>query len=521
MDRLTVVTGFIDIGRGEEEWGSFQCGTNEYLDHFKMGVARLNCRLVVYIEAKFLNQVRSSRAHFPSWKTEYRIVTPEWLKSTRAWSLYEEAQTLMKQEGYTLYVADPERPEIRHPGYLLAMYLKFDMIDEVSRSNPFQTSHFAWIDIGFGRTGVSLGDTRLPFNPRDLLSDRVDLIQVEPFRETDRDVHAFWRSRKCRIMGGFFVGTRHALVTFIHELRRVVEFGLQHGYVDDEQTPMAYLSMQHPELTRLHYHDKSIYEWRDVINNINIPTVADIYSLESLAEFYQEAINYAPVIQQLSGEVRYATLSKWLVKRGFYPPPVTLIHLAYLLSRSMGCDSPGSAAPSFGLVINEVGLNPGLWTAMIAHFHRLTSSTRAQHIPRPDPPLRSALPSPVAATPSDHPAPRASTQPPYVEGSIRSYIYVPHAIPLENNGAFDHLQVSVTFSKPPSDDFLRRQPTPNLVFINHADVYPELKETIGKVLDHAAPNSYAVVEKTIDVDHDHHVLLTLDEWVLIRLKPTT
>ena len=477
---LTVVTGFVDVGRDSDDWGVFKRGSSSYLEHFISGVAKLNCNMIIFIEEKYMDQIRRSRDDIPSHKTKFFIMSREFIESSKAWRIYESAQKVIEMPGYHQLMDEPGRPEVSKAKYLLAMYIKFDILLKAIEMNPFGTTHYSWIDIGITHGWAPLGKLQHPFNPASLIcsDDKLHAIQVEKFRDTDTNVHNYWRSKKSRIMGGYFCGTPKAFYDVTHELWKTTSFGIRtHSYVDDEQTPLAYSYLLKPSLFRLHFHDKFVYHWLDVINNINTPKPIDFFDIHSVIDFYQKPLReiYTTKFAEFSVELLYRKLSDKLSQFRFHEIRPETFHMCNLLTQLFTGDE---------VVITELGLCNGHLSALMTHFLRMvgirTSST-----------VISNEDTNVGKT----------------------------------NAFFDYLDSDITFlcTDGKKDNFLQsyqsRHKSPDIVFVDYLDVihggslFTDTMMTMPQ-------SAYIVVGKCLDISHHlsstRKTLFEVGKWVVLQ-----
>jgi hypothetical protein len=458
MSELTLVTGFLNVGREGNDWNVFKRDSSDYLKSFINGVAKLNCPMVIFIEKCYLDQIANCRNHIPSYKTKFFIIDQSFVEASKAWGIYKTAEQLISLPGYHQMMDEPGRPEVSKAKYLLAMYIKFDMIMRIIKTNPYNTSHFAWIDIGITHGWAPLGNTNSPFFPRSLVKndDSLHVLQVERLRVEDDNVHNYWRSKKSRIMGGFFCGTAKAYQKATHEIWKTTNFGLHsHGYADDEQTPLTYTSMITGGLVKLHFHDKLTYHWLDCINNINVSQSLDVNTFTSLSNHYQHHLRdiYTKLFHEKSRELIHVKLAAKLTEVGFHPINVELYHLCFILSH-LFCDK---------VVITETGLCSGHFTAIMAHFNRMEGNKTESTV--------------------------ISTENTNIE---------------KTNEFFDYLETKTTFVnlKDKDPNYLKgwvlRHRAPDILFINYYDVMNvSSTSNILETLFHSLlPGGYIVVEIT-------------------------
>jgi GT2 family glycosyltransferase len=142
--------------------------------------------------------------------------------------------------------ADPRKDT---PLHQIVQWSKFDLLEEVIADDPFDSDHFAWIDLALGY--VAAAPTVFP-----MPTDRVALLQMRPVADREVEVPLdFVRHERGRIAGGFFRGGRHALRQVIDEFRAHLASLLAQHFRPNEQMILGILTARRPELFDFYYGD--------------------------------------------------------------------------------------------------------------------------------------------------------------------------------------------------------------------------------------------------------------------------
>lgn len=140
--------------------------------------------------------------------------------------------------------------------YAIMIWSKPKIVHAIALSNPFQSSHFGWIDFGIPHVS-ELRDV----NWSDIVeeSTKTDLIRIcermaSPRREAE-DPYYFYSTNSARACGGFFTGSEESLGelvdVFDEEVARMIETGT---YCLEEQVIAAATAL-YPELFECWYAD--------------------------------------------------------------------------------------------------------------------------------------------------------------------------------------------------------------------------------------------------------------------------
>ncbi|GFR71626.1 protein HtrL-like [Elysia marginata] len=202
---FTVVTGFVDIGRGS--WWKQGRTYREYLTYL-LKVLRLDVNLVVFIEEKGQNFVRINRRG----RETRTIIHPISLQQLELFPLLPKIEQIMDTEEFQRNNTNFNKGncEAIYPLYNLVTNSKTDLVHRVVRENPFNSSYFIWLDGGFGH-----GETEeTGIFPRD----------------------GVWRPTHLLDVPGLYGGGADAMEVY-HKLHiKVFMEYLERSMVDDDQT---------------------------------------------------------------------------------------------------------------------------------------------------------------------------------------------------------------------------------------------------------------------------------------------
>ena len=145
MHDLTIVTGLIDIGRGDLDTG-FQRSFDHYLESFAKLLA-LDYPMVIYVDPENEEFVRSHRGDKP---THIIHKTKEDLER---FAFFDQIQTIRNKEEWKSqaeWLSRSTQANLEH--YNPIVMSKFFWLNDATIFNPFDTDQFLWIDAGIANT---------------------------------------------------------------------------------------------------------------------------------------------------------------------------------------------------------------------------------------------------------------------------------------------------------------------------------------------------------------------------------
>lgn len=243
MTPTTIITAFFDIHRAEK-------GDGRTLDeYFQWGkkTLQLNCQLFVVTEPKFESFFRENRP--PNLPMTLKIMD---FKDCHYYRYYDKMKQITSSSYYKNKVAHPNRVECILPEYNIIQYSKFHFLQIAIEENPYQSSHFLWMDLGASRffEGLNLSKPYPSLKGQSILDNtkhqffaqcRYDLLHY-PI-----DDNFIWKADNL-IYGGTFGGSAEIILTISKHIEHIfVSEMLEKQNVNNEQLALALLWKKYPE----------------------------------------------------------------------------------------------------------------------------------------------------------------------------------------------------------------------------------------------------------------------------------
>lgn len=250
----TFVTSLYDIGR--ETWPKFSRSFSSYLQRFKHLLA-LDINLVIFGENSLKPFVKKYRKQLTS-KT--RFLTKPFIHLP-AYKHKHRIECVLDSESFKKDNGKLGHPEAFSAEYLIVVNSKVPLVGEVVRRNPFNTTHFFWVDAGYvavsDDTGYDVMRVIIPagtqWRPDPLLSssEKVTYIQLH-----DPDLYAnMTQLHKQRlapaVSGGFFGGAQKVMSYYARLYNKCLLYQLAEGEVGEDQGVALQAYFEHPRVFHL------------------------------------------------------------------------------------------------------------------------------------------------------------------------------------------------------------------------------------------------------------------------------
>ncbi len=143
---------------------------------------------------------------------------------------------------------------INHPegfsaDYNLLMNAKLSMMYETVNRNPFNTSYFYWLDMGYGH-GQDVFPKSCNWAPNNIMdnSNKITYIAVNNVSIVQSVLQLYKQKVGPGVNGGFFGGGRQAVESYYQLHKDVVDDFLKHNMIDDDQTVAVECFLRQPNM---------------------------------------------------------------------------------------------------------------------------------------------------------------------------------------------------------------------------------------------------------------------------------
>ncbi|KAK7479232.1 hypothetical protein BaRGS_00029576, partial [Batillaria attramentaria] len=237
----TFVTALYNIGR--VDWPSFKRPFSQYLDRFQHLLA-LDIHLIVFGDAILKPFVAKHRRHR---KAATRFVTKPFAKLP-AYKHKLRIECIMDSQRFRENNLILSRPQAFSSDYVILMNSKAALVGEAVRRNPFNTSHFFWIDAGYvaaehvcDSEDVNDCQIHIPagtrWRPEPLLSTE-NLVTFVRLNDPDlfvnvTDLHKL--PLESALAGGFFGGSGGVMAYYERLFNKCLLADLAEGTVGEDQ----------------------------------------------------------------------------------------------------------------------------------------------------------------------------------------------------------------------------------------------------------------------------------------------
>lgn len=212
-----------------------------YLENGKY-VCSMDYPMVIYTDADLFWSIFQMRKNFQN-KTLI-IIRP--LTQFKYYPKYEAIEKVRKN--VQLVYGNTAKDTVN---YILLMWEKFGVLEDVVKNNPFQTTHFAWIDFGISHVAHPVDMTNIFEN----IPDKIKLSLITDIIAGEISDPSYGNKVSWVLAGGFFTGNADYMTKFIQRFDEEANLLLEHNNAPLESNIMTLVVFKSPDLFDVYFGD--------------------------------------------------------------------------------------------------------------------------------------------------------------------------------------------------------------------------------------------------------------------------
>lgn len=231
----TFVTSFLDLSKMSDISNSMKHNWRDRLTHASTTMA-INANLVVYCDSDDLDFLKSLRPDHLQHKTLYKSC------KLSDFGHAQHTKRITLNRLLKPYQFDPNNT----PTYYIYTMAKYAMLKEILSQNPFNSSHFGWIDIAIERMGFKNCKTLQPV--MNSFRDKFSMLYIDYIPEQLSFIlPEYFKWGRCSVCSDFFTGSS----VFIGRVCNLIEQSFLetlekgYGHTDEQLFSSVYFRNRH------------------------------------------------------------------------------------------------------------------------------------------------------------------------------------------------------------------------------------------------------------------------------------
>jgi hypothetical protein len=186
------------------------------------------------------------------------------IENTEYYQYFDKLKQLYSE--YIIYNLDNNKDT---PLYITLTNNKFYFLETAVETNPFQSSHFIWMDFGINhcaRNCEKIHEWILN------VPDKIKQLCINPFLENIDNYKTFFQYVYHHLASGVFSGSSDNIVRYCELFKEKIQHTYNEGWFQLEEAIMTIIHRENPELFDLYYGDYNgiISNYLTPINNIDL-----------------------------------------------------------------------------------------------------------------------------------------------------------------------------------------------------------------------------------------------------------
>lgn len=253
LSNWTLVTAYYDLTKFEDATDEIKKRDTNYFKEHCISTLNLPYNLVIFCEKEsypFISQLRESAGMKE--KTQYVIRDFDELKINKEWKkkFSDYREQIIENRRTHPYYFDPRN----NASYYLFCISRYISLKETVESNPFNSTHFGWINFCIERMGHSnlIHLEEALAEKRDKISTcYIDYIEPKLVFNTQE----YFQFGRCSMCSGFFTGNGYYMSIFCDLILNKFLKYLKEGYGHSDETLYSPVFFQNAELFQHYYGD--------------------------------------------------------------------------------------------------------------------------------------------------------------------------------------------------------------------------------------------------------------------------
>jgi hypothetical protein len=281
MSSLTLVSAFFDLASRES---STRPNAEYYLTHGRF-LLSLNVNKVIYCDRHMEEPIKKIIDEFGTWDST--ILRPTSLEERKYYELLPEASNCSRAQSNNI-VKDTVL-------YSITMWVKFELLEEVAKENPWNNSHIAWFDFGLAH----VAETEYAMEAFEELPEQgVRLLMLRPWTKEEVLDPTYYDAHRGINGAGFILGTRNNIIDLCKVFRQEVSIALFKGKAPVDEQILPVIHMKYPTLFKFYYGD-----YAEILENVKYIRG---FGCIGIALSYAEAYGMKHVIIDIIDKVRFS-----------------------------------------------------------------------------------------------------------------------------------------------------------------------------------------------------------------------
>lgn len=243
---FTIVTSLIDIDRGN--WNTIYKRDIDLYFYFLSQILSLDCNFYIYMDDRYIEYFNGLVKQLGKDSSTIKIV-PVNVKDLIMYNHYDKIKNIMSDESRKNNISDKDCPELINPEYNIVVNSKVNLVYKASLDNVFNSTHFVWLDAGYGHGKIEIPNEWYPIN---LLTNKIEVLCLRDVSEIDIDYKVFFDKHIDVVNGGIFACNLNNIKKYNDIYYDTIDKCIINNITDDDQYTVSMVIKNNPGLFNTH-----------------------------------------------------------------------------------------------------------------------------------------------------------------------------------------------------------------------------------------------------------------------------
>jgi predicted O-methyltransferase YrrM len=251
----TLVTAYFNLAKCVDASKEIKERDQSYYLSHSYSCLSLPYNLVIYTDYESLPLIQQIRPHYLKDKTLYILWDFENISFTKNGSTLKDNFSVYRNKINQNRIEKPYHFDNRNTAsYYLFCLSRYSMLKDIITRNPFQSTHFGWINICIERMGIR--NVVLLDEALSLKRDKFSTVYIDYIPESlVKNTHEYFRFGRCSMCSGFFTGNAEYMYKVCDLIENKFLQFVEQGYGHADEQLYSPVYFENPHLFEQYYGD--------------------------------------------------------------------------------------------------------------------------------------------------------------------------------------------------------------------------------------------------------------------------
>ena len=234
MENVTIVSALYYIGRDKWKQSGFGLGNDRYKGWMR-NILSLDTNLILFTDDFYYDQILEVKKQYDSDLKSLHVVKSSIDEMESFQKYYLKVSCLMFSPEFTNQVRGTTAAEMRYPLYNILMFNKVNFLKQAKELNPFNSTHFFWVDAGAFRNELNeYENVKWPSN-KSYFNNKIVFFSHAGDQYNIDNQKSHFMSQSRVVQGGYFIVPIDEIEFLREKFNEIVDEILNDDYIGSDE----------------------------------------------------------------------------------------------------------------------------------------------------------------------------------------------------------------------------------------------------------------------------------------------